>query len=647
MTLQERLDRAIMALAPTWGAERLAARLAAESAERLSDYRGANRTRLDREAGTSRGASPDWTLERDYTRRALVDRARQLEHNSVLAEGMLSRSQESVVGNGFVLQSKSSDDAWNAQAEKLWKEWTEDQADSRGMCPFGELLGLVFRSYLRDGDVGTVLLSNGQLRVVESDEIATPQGFQAPNLVDGIELDGAGKPTTYHVISNPRMLVGDRRAVSAHTLIPSENVIFLARRRRAGQTRGVSAFAGTTWILDQIDGNIEAVTVAARMAACFGLVIKRRARANGLTTETGADGVARRKLRVEPGSFFEVEPDEDVKQVQAAQPTTNFPDFLRTLARIAGVAFGLPVELLMMDFERTNYSNARAALLQAWNVWRVHQRMLKRYCTRVYQWKLLQWMESGSLAVRADAFEHGWIAPGWQWIDPVNEIQSTLAAIDAGLETRANAIMRLGYDPDEQWTQLEKEYRLLEEKGIPVVRSTLTRDPIEPEPEETQAEKAQKQASDGVRDARLKALEGRAASDAASTVRSLTERLGAAEAKLSTPPPVFNIDARSTTTIEPGAVHVPVDARSATTIAAGAVQVETPVDARSTVDARTTIEPGAVALQVAGPVVTVPERELTVNVKGGDKVISFDRAGAPPAGSITGATVTAVDPPEA
>jgi capsid protein len=252
----------------------------------------------------------------------------------------------------------------------------------------------------------------------------------------------------------------------------------------------------------------------------------------------------------------------------------------------------------------------------------------------------MQWMEYGELATRTDALEHGWICPGWQWIDPVNEIQSTLAAIDAGLETRANAIMRLGYDPDEQWTQLEKEYKDMEAKGIDVVRSTLTRDPLPEEPPEAAADKAQKAASDKARDARLLALEQFHASTQRAEVQTLTDRLRASEEKvatLSAPPPVFNVDAR--TTIAEGAVQVPVDARSTTTIAQGAVQVSAPVDARATVDARTTVEPGAVALKVDGPTVTVPEREVTVNVKGGDKVISFDRNGPAPAGGITGATI--------
>ncbi len=184
------------------------------AAERLSSYRGAQATRLDKPFPGARGASPDWTLEREYDRRDLVDRARQLERNSVLAEGMLSRSTEAVVGNGFGLQAKSADEVWNKDVEAKWKAWCESGADVRGLCSFGELLALVFRSFLRDGDVGAVLLSTGHIRVVESDEIASPTGYMRPNMVDGVELDEAGRPIAYHVIRNPRMLAVDREVAA-------------------------------------------------------------------------------------------------------------------------------------------------------------------------------------------------------------------------------------------------------------------------------------------------------------------------------------------------------------------------------------------------------------------------------------------------
>lgn len=489
-TFGEKLDGWIKAIAPGWGAEREAARLALSQAEKLSSsaYRGAFHSRTDRTAPTLRGAGPDWTLERTYDRREIVDRARQLEQNSILAEAMLSRATESVVGVGYALQARTEDSEWNSQAEALWKAWNP-LADSRGLCSFDEILALLYRSWLRDGDVGVVKQNSGTLRVLESDEIATPEGYGQPNMVDGVEVDSQGRVVAFHVLSgkpDAAFMGADRRLLTDRVRVPARYVEFMARRQRLGQTRGISAFSGISWILDQLDGNLEAVTVANRMAACLGLVLKRKARLTGLATTTGADGIARKKLRLEPGSFMEVDPDEDIKTVQGNPQAQNLGDFLRILGRMASIAFGLPLEITFMDFERTNYSNARAALLQSWNVWRNHQKMLKVFCSRVYTWKLLNWIEDGLLPAREDALSHSWIAPGWQWLDPVAEIQSNLAAVDAGFKTRADIVMQLGGDFEDVVAQQKRERELMEEAELPIARSTLTRDEVV-QPEEPEA----------------------------------------------------------------------------------------------------------------------------------------------------------------
>lgn len=485
MSLYDRLETAIARLAPGWAASRVAARVAldqAARAESLGAYRNASHTRIDRSAPTVRGAGADWTLERERDRRDLVDRGRQLEQNSPIAEALLSRATESVVGGGFGLQAATADPAWNEQAEALWSAWAENGADVRGLSTLGELVDFVYRGWLRDGDVAVVRLASGSVRVVESDEIASPEGYSRPDLVDGVELDASGRPVAFHVLSQPRTLLVDRRASYDRVRIPAEDVEFLARRQRAGQTRGLSAFSGVGWILDQVDGNVEAVTVANRMAACLGLVLKRKSRMAGMATTTGADGIARRKLRLEPGGFIELDTDEDIGTVQGHAIEGNFVDFIRFLSRLASIAFGLPLELTLMDFERSNYSSARAALLQAWNVWRRHQRMLKSLYRRLYAWKVLAWMEAGLLPVREDAFAHSWIAPGWQWLDPVAEIQAAQASVDAGFDSRTNIAHRLGHELEDVVRAQARELELFRQAGVPLVRSILTRDPPRDDP---------------------------------------------------------------------------------------------------------------------------------------------------------------------
>lgn len=472
------LDAAIRWIAPGWALRRSIARLQIVEVERLGAYRGAEHLRPDRRRSSYGGTSADWAQEQSYDRRQLVERAQQLERDSLIAEALLSASVQNVVGCGFKLQAHSGDPDWNTQAEALWSDWTEREADSRGISTFDELLALAFRSYLRDGDVGAVLEEDGRLRFVESSEIASREGgIRIGRGVDGIDLDERGRPTRYWIAADQRTPYSDRRLQGEFIEVPADQILFLARRQRLSQTRGISAFSGATWIIEQIDGQIEAVTVAARMAACFGIVLKRAARLPITNTITDGAGNTRKNLHLEPGSILEIDPGESIEQVAPQHPSTSFESSVRLLIRFVARPFGLPLEVALADFSQSNYSSSRGALLQAWQGWRCHQKLLKRFCSRVYAWKLAGWTAAGVLPARADALAHMWMAPGWQWVDPQAEIQAGMAAIDAGFDTATNIAARNGLDYEEIILGRERELAFAEEHGVELSRSNLTREP--------------------------------------------------------------------------------------------------------------------------------------------------------------------------
>jgi hypothetical protein len=238
----------------------------------------------------------------------------------------------------------------------------------------------------------------------------------------------------------------------------------------------VSALVGVSWILEQMDGQIEAVTVAARMAACLGLVISRQTRMSGLTTTEDSAGNQRRNLRFEPGMIGEIGQGDSITQITPRHPSTNFADFLDTLGRISGLAFGLPLEVSMMNHTKSNYSQSRAALLQAQRVWRNYQRMMGRYKSRVFQWWILRKMELGEIPYRADALEHKWRMPGWRWVDPGKELEAGLGAVDAGICTRAELAKSQGRDLREIVKGLRAEEELFARYGLQPAMSRMTRD---------------------------------------------------------------------------------------------------------------------------------------------------------------------------
>lgn len=472
----ERLDALIGFFSPRWGAERSAWR----TAQSLT-YRAARSTRTDR--GVSVGGSADFHLEAGYEREKILTRARELERDNAIASGILDRAVDNVVGTGMKLQARSADAKWNTKAETLFAEWAA-ACEVRGLFGFNELQRMVYRSLLRDGDVATIKLGSGQLQAIEGDLIASPSSSQLSNrMVDGVELDGAGRPTRFWLIDESKQETRNNAGRSAlQGTIPKDarDVLFLARRKRLGQTRGEPAFAQSASLFDQIDGHIEAVVTAARIAACFGVLLKRPGGYPGLDTSPSSSGtIERRDFRMEPGMVKMLEPGEEVATLSPAQPTQNFPDFLATIGRLLGLPFGLPLELVFLDFSKTNYSSARASLLQAYRKFRGDQAYFsEHWLSPIFCWKVQEWMRDGRLGRRDDALVHAWIPPGWQWIDPKAEADGHLLAIDAGLRTVGEIVAESGRDFEELLEARSRELKAMKAAGIPEVRSVGTRDPL-------------------------------------------------------------------------------------------------------------------------------------------------------------------------
>lgn len=466
-----RLERAIEILSPRQAAERQAYRAASDE---LSGFKGGKKTRIRGDIPT--GGRQDFHLYTQDSRWSMVEVARRLERDSVIAGSLLSRSVENIVGGGFRLQAKTSSADWNRRAERLWKEWGRE-CDVRGLSTIDELLRLTCRARLRDGDAGTILLSDGKIQQAETDQIVSPSrsGVPSKSMVDGVELDRRGKPKAFWVVDDPDPILGDVRFGNDITRIPASSFVFTARRERHGQTRGTPPLAKISWLLEQIDGNIEAVTVASRMAACIGLVYHRKGRQSGLATDE--DG--RRRFKMQPGFIQELGQDDRVTQITQQQPRNDWPNYISALLRLVGLEFGLPLEIAFLDVSRANYTNLRAACLQAKRTWKIEQNELKEWLGAIYRWKILNWIRQGKLRPRSDAFAHEFIPPGWEWVDPEKEISSLLAAVDAGIETKGRLAKMRGLDADEIRLDRQAEIQADREAGLPDIRSKLTREPVE------------------------------------------------------------------------------------------------------------------------------------------------------------------------
>lgn len=491
MTLAQRIERAIGAMSPAWQEHREMARARMEYARHAADeirrlrnyaefgYRGAVQTRLESSwsASSSRTGTRHLRLENLQSMR---DRSRGLDRNNVIAAGLLDRVVENVVGSGFTPQATTPDRAWNRMAEQLWRDW-EERCDVREYVEFRQMQALVLRAVLRDGDVGINLLpETHRLQAIEGDLIVTPNSRLVDStVVDGVELNRVGRPLAFHISTGDTIGLGKTKPISA------ANFVFLPRLKRLNQVRGEPAFSQVFPLFDQVDGYLEAVVVAARMAACYGLLFREPSHVPGtLPVKADAAGTNRPKVYLEPGMTKWIGEADEVIQVKPEQPTQSMPEFVATLLRFCGLHLGLPLELIYLDFSRTNYSSARAALLQAWRSFEALQLWFeRRFLRRIWRWNVSHWIKEGELPDpgmvdgRPVMWDHQWQAPPWQWVDPVKEAQAIAMGLDLNLTTLRDEAAKLGRDWEDLLDQRIAELRAQKAGGIVEVRSNLTRDP--------------------------------------------------------------------------------------------------------------------------------------------------------------------------
>ena len=118
---------------------------------------------------------------------------------------------------------------------------------------------------------------------------------------------------------------------------------------------------------------------------------------------------------------------------------------LRTMA----AALGVSAEQITQDWSKTNYSSARAALMESWKTLvRRRTEFANNFATPVYATWLHEAMDRGELPMpsgspsyveAATAFSRcNWLGPARGWIDPTKERQGAitqeLSEISAGVE---------------------------------------------------------------------------------------------------------------------------------------------------------------------------------------------------------------------
>lgn len=459
-----------------------------------SRFEGARSNRLTMDwVLSSLATNPNpWELE------SLRERSRDRVLNDPVAASIPQTLTTNIVGSGLLPQSRlradrlgiseaEAEDLQN-QAEAVFHDW-QPQADAAGRLDFAEIQNLIMRKIVEDGEilVNLPVLSDSSrpigraLELVSADRLATPSGMRRQGIFQGVELgETRREPLKYWIRQAPRHS-GDLEITSwEFTGIPARDrtgrplILHIFPSQQPGQVRGVPQFGPVLKYFKNMMDSLDAEVVAQKVAACLSAVITRSdPMVNTFPTATES-GTGRKLDKLEPGMIPTLGIGEDIKLIDFRRGGETFDVFLTKVLRIMGNAFGLPYESLLKDFSKTNYSSARAALLEAWRIylyWR--QWLTRKLCQPVWDLVLEEAYLRGLFrardfyANRQEFCRAVWIGPGRGWVDPVKEIVAAKLEEDYNYATLADQCAAQGRDWEDVLKQRAREQRRIKELGLP------------------------------------------------------------------------------------------------------------------------------------------------------------------------------------
>jgi len=474
------IDRAIRSISPVWAAKRMAARF---SIDKALSYKGADTSRLRNDwiIGTDSSTPDAWTLS------TLRSRSRDLNRNDPVASGATETMSVNIVGQGLRPQARLRADRLGISkkrakdltkaAESIWQEWCPD-ADAANRLSFDEIQFIAIRKIIEDGEISALpIMTNEPWRKIKRClELVEARRLTSHDDPNGIKLGRRGEPLSYTFKStHPKTFKTTYKTIAARDDRGRKKVIHAFPTKRPGQIRGIPVFAPVLTYFKDLADYMEAEVVAARVAACLAVFITKgdSMTAGALSMGDTTDAAGNRIQGVEPGMVSYLDVGENINVVDPKRPGDSFSPFIESILRMIGMAIGMPYELLVKDFSKTNYSSARAALLEgrrhfmSWRHW-----FAQKFCQPIYDLVLEEAFLRGHFDApnfydnRVEYTRALWIGGGWGWVDPVKEVESSNRAIKYNLSTLAEEAAAQGRDWEEVLEQRKREEDLAKQLNL-------------------------------------------------------------------------------------------------------------------------------------------------------------------------------------
>lgn len=449
-------------------------------------------------------------------------RSRDLAMGGAIVAGANKTMRTNVVGTGLKLMPAFDSEFLNmteeqaaefkANIEREWALWADSKnCDAAGLNDFYGLQQLAFLSQLQSGDVFALLpiiqrkFSPYDLKVnlVEADRCSSPNLADTEKIRSGVELDNDGMIVAYHFSkrhpgSGLSYLGGDQswtRVLARGEKSGRYNVLHLIESERPGQLRGVPIIAPVIEALKQLDRYTEAELTAAAVQAMFTVFIESELdnpeEGFGIKPpdiDEDDEEYAQEDIKLGAGAVQFLNPGEKANFADPTRPNPNFDPFVTAILRQIGSALEIPYELLTKHFT-SSYTASRAALLEAWKMFRMRRTWLaKAFCQPIYE----EWFVEAVTKGRIDApgifsdpaifrayTKAEWHGPSQGLLDPVKEVGAAVTRMEHNLSTAERETAELtGGQYELNVRQRAREKAMLAKYGLIEGKPATTAAPV-------------------------------------------------------------------------------------------------------------------------------------------------------------------------
>lgn len=422
------------------------------------------------------------------------NRSRELARNHSQTDAALDTYTANAISTGIIPRWDLEDEGLQKELQDLWglsmaeMDWDENSSFSglqalaqRELSESGEVLGRVMFNKNQG------LLVPVQLQLLECDHLdVKPDEDIGKNryIRRGIEFYN-GKRTAYHLsLEHPGESLGGTGLDFETLRIPANYIFHIFRPLRAGAIRGRPWISPSIVETHEFDIFEDAALKRMQVSALLSIFIRPNIDSGGInlpgeaitsTTETDTQtGQAKTYASLSPGTVNYLDPGEEVTETHPPEVGNNYEAYIKHRERILAKGHRLTYEQYTGDLSMANYAASRAGLQE-----------FRRLCEMLRQITIVHqlcrpwikvWLDQVVLnrVVRIPDYWDNyrkytavkWSAPGWPWVNPLQDVQAEKIAIRSGIESLTNVREARGNNSEELDLQIERERKRTQDKDI-------------------------------------------------------------------------------------------------------------------------------------------------------------------------------------